>query len=195
MDDHATTVPAGTATPDARHALAPNQLLIGLRIVANVVANRVRKLEMANLAAVGSIALALRLPPFEIALRCAFAFLLNALVYLHNDYVDVERDLASPNKDASIARYLADNRRAAVYAQLLLLGMLAAGALSYDPGLFVPLIAASVICLWYSAQAKYMAGWDVVATTVGGVAMTLCGTPVTNHVGWLMTLQLGFFSG
>ncbi|MET0283804.1 MAG: UbiA family prenyltransferase [Polyangiales bacterium] len=188
-------MPAVTAGPKALPAPLLPQLLIGLRIVANTVVYRVRKLEMANLAAVGSIALALRLPPFEIAVRGAFAFLLNALVYLHNDYVDVELDISSTNKDTSNARYLAENPRAALYAQMLLLGLLAAVALSFDPGMFVPLVAGSVICVWYSAQLKYKAGWDMVATTLGGTAMTLCGTPMTNHVGWLMAVQLGFFSG
>lgn len=202
MDDRAMTVPAVRASPDRAatppdtgHALASNQLLVGLRIVANTVVYRIRKLEMANLAAVGSIALALRLPPLEIAVRGAFAFLLNALVYLHNDYVDVHLDISSSDKNASEASYLAQNRRAALYAQQLLLGLLAVVAIAYDPGLFVPLVASSVICVLYSARWKYQAGWDVVATTLGGITMTLCGTPMTNHVGWLMTLQLGFFSG
>ena len=64
--------------------------LAALRIVAAVVGYRLRKLEMANLVAALSIAIALRLPWPEVAYRTAFAFFLNALVYLNNDYIDVD---------------------------------------------------------------------------------------------------------
>jgi 4-hydroxybenzoate polyprenyltransferase len=170
-------------------------MLAALRIIAGVVAYRIRKLEMANLAGAGSIAVALHLPIVDIVIRTVFAFILNALVYLNNDYIDIQIDLASADKDAEKSRYLAENKRAALLAQWTLVALLAAVALFYDPGLFVPLIAGGGICFWYSAQLKHRPYLDILAMIIWGVTMPLCGSPLDSTVGLLMALQLGLFSG
>jgi 4-hydroxybenzoate polyprenyltransferase len=170
-------------------------MLAALRIVAGVVVYRVRKLEMANLAAAGSIAVALRLPIPDIAVRTVFCFVLNALVYLNNDYIDIQIDLESADKDAGKARFLAENRQAALWAQWMLVAVLAAIAVWHDLGLFVPLIAGGGICWWYSAQLKHRPYLDIVAMIIWGVTMPLCGSPVTSILGLTMALQLGLFSG
>lgn len=170
-------------------------MLAGLRIIAGVVAYRLRKLEMANLAAAGSIAVALHLSIADIVVRTLFNFVLNALVYLNNDYVDIDLDLASADKDADKSRYLAEHKRDALHAQLMLVALLSLAALVYDRGLFVPMITGGGICWWYSASLKRKPGVDILAMIIWGVAMPLCGTPVTNTIGLFMALQLGLFSG
>lgn len=173
-----------------------------LRIVFGVVAYRLRKLEMANLAAAVSIAVALSgsiagafvsIP--NLAARTVFAFLLNALVYLNNDYIDVRIDLESADKDASKSRFLADNMGAALGAQLLMVASLAAFAFVYDVGLLVPLIAGGGICWWYSAQLKHRPYWDITAMILWGITMPMCGSPASSLLGWALALQLGLFSG
>ncbi|MEY4575724.1 MAG: UbiA prenyltransferase family [Pseudomonadota bacterium] len=170
-------------------------MLAGLRIIASVVVYRIRKLEMANLAAAGSIAVALHLPFIDIVVRTAFCFVLNALVYLNNDYIDIDIDLNSADKDAEKARFLAANKRAALHAQWMLVGLLALVAAVYDIGLLVPLLAGGGICWWYSAQLKRRPFWDIIAMIIWGITMPLCGSPVTHPVGLFMALQLGLFSG
>jgi 4-hydroxybenzoate polyprenyltransferase len=166
-----------------------------LKIVVDVLVYRLRKLEMANLAAAGSIAAALRLPLVDIVARVAFLFVLNVLVYLNNDYVDVELDLKSTDKDNQKSRYLAQNLRAAYWAQWMMAGVLVAAALAYDPGLLVALVAGGGICVWYSVQLKRMPFVDIIAMMIWGVGMPLCGTPVNVTLGVCMALQLGLFSG
>lgn len=170
-------------------------MLAALRIIAGVVAYRIRKLEMANLAGAGSIAVALHLPLVDIAIRTAFAFILNALVYLNNDYIDIQIDLASADKDAEKSRYLAQNKRAALLAQWTLVALLAAVALAYDLGLLLPLVVGGGVCFWYSAQLKHRPYLDILAMIIWGVTMPLCGSPLDSTVGLLMALQLGLFSG
>jgi 4-hydroxybenzoate polyprenyltransferase len=170
-------------------------MLAALRIVASVVSYRIRKLEMANLAAATSIAVALHLPIADIAARTLFAFVLNALVYLNNDYIDVQLDLSSTDKDAVKSRYLADHKQAALYAQWLLVAALVLFAVLYDLGLLVPLVAGGGICFWYSAQLKGRPFLDILAMIIWGVAMPLCGSPLDRSTGLLMALQLGLFSG
>ena len=112
-------------------------LSAGLRIVVEAVVYRVRKLEMANLAAAGAIALALRLDFLDITYRVAFAFALNILVYLNNDYIDVHLDLRSTDKDSAKTRFLAANMRAALGAQIVLtLILVAARSLSTSDSWF-----------------------------------------------------------
>jgi 4-hydroxybenzoate polyprenyltransferase len=168
---------------------------VGLRIIENVVVYRLRRLEMANLAAAASIAIVLRLPWFDVLARVGFAFLLNILVYLNNDYVDVELDLRSADRDRVKARFLAHHRRAALEAQWWLVAGLAAFAAAYDVGLFVPLIAGGGVCIWYSARLKHQPFLDILAMMVWGVTMPLVGSPIDNADGWALALQLGLFSG
>ena len=170
-------------------------MVAGLRIVISVIAYRLRKLEMANMAAAGSMAVALHLPIFDVAVRVLFAFLLNALVYLNNDYIDVAIDLQSSGKDNEKSRYLASNMRAALWAQLMMLAVLALIAVVYDVGLLVPLIAGGGICWWYSAKLKHAPPWDIVAMMIWGITMPLVGAPADSMLGWALSLQLGLFSG
>lgn len=170
-------------------------MLAGLKIVAGTIAYRLKKLEMANMAAAGSMAVALHLDAVDVVVRVLFAFLLNALVYLNNDYIDVAIDLQSGDKDNEKSRYLAANMKAALWAQLMMLGALAVLAFFWDPGLLVPLIAGGGICWWYSAKLKHSPPWDIVAMMIWGITMPLVGSPVDNLLGWALSLQLGFFSG
>jgi 4-hydroxybenzoate polyprenyltransferase len=185
--------PATHALTDAssRHSLP----VAALKVIAETVAYRVRKLEMANLAAAVSIALALKLPFVDVVVRAAFAFVLNALVYLNNDYIDIEIDLSSSGKDRSKARYLAAHKSAALVAQWTLVALLVAVSIVHDLGLLVPLVAGGGICWWYSAQLKHRPYLDIGAMIVWGITMPLCGTPIAHPVGLWMALQLGLFSG
>jgi 4-hydroxybenzoate polyprenyltransferase len=170
-------------------------MLAGFRIVLAVLVYRLKNLEMANMAGAVSIALALRLSPLEVIVRGGFVFILNALCYLNNDYVDVAIDLKSADKDASKARYLADHMRAAFGAQLALVAILLGIAIVFDLGLLVPLIGGGGICWWYSAKLKHMPYLDILAMIIWGVTIPMCGTPLTNLLGVSMTLLLGLFSG
>lgn len=170
-------------------------MLVGLKIVYDVVAYRLRKLEMANLAGATSIAIALYLPIPDIAVRTLYAFVLNVLVYLNNDYRDVDIDLQSADKDNAKTRFLAEHKRAALVSQWVLVALLTAAALVYDRGLFVPLIGGGGTCIWYSVQLKRRPFVDILAMAVWGVTMPLCGSPATSMLGWAMALQLGMVSG
>ena len=170
-------------------------MLAAFRIIAGVVAYRIRKLEMANLAGAGSIAVALHLPFVDIVIRTIFCFILNALVYLNNDYIDIQIDLNSADKDAEKSRYLAENKQAALVAQWTLVGVLALFCAFYDYGLVVPLVLGGGVCWWYSAQLKHRPGFDILAMIIWGITMPLSGSPLNNTIGLLMALQLGLFSG
>lgn len=175
----------------ARQAIAPWTVL---RIVADVVAFRVRNLEMANLAGAVSIAIALHLPWPEVVYRAAFAFLLNVLVYLNNDWFDAADDLRAPDRNTAKTRYLARHMDAALAAQGLLTLLLVLAALAFDAGLLAALVFGGGTCVLYSRTFKRRPLVDVLAMAAWGVGMPMCGFPLDSALGWCMALQLGAFA-
>jgi 4-hydroxybenzoate polyprenyltransferase len=169
-------------------------LAAAARIVYEVVAFRVRRLEMANLAGAVSLMLVLRLPWDQVLWRTAFAALLNVLVYLNNDFHDVELDVASPDKDTAKAVFLLAHPRQALLSQWVLGALLVALAASTSTGLLLVLVAGFGICFLYSARLKHTPGLDVVAMTLWGVVMPLSGSPLDSALGLALALQLGWFS-
>jgi 4-hydroxybenzoate polyprenyltransferase len=139
--------------------------------------------------------LALRLGTGEVVVRSAFGVLLNLLVYLNNDWFDLEDDLAASTRDREKTEFLARHRGAAVQAQLGLLGVLAGFALVWGGGLWWPLVLGAGICGAYSAWLKRRPFVDVAAMMAWGVAMPAVAVPPGNAAGWWLLGQLALFSG
>ena len=169
-------------------------MIAALRILGNVAAYRLRRLEMANMGGALVIMLALRLPAADVAVRLGFAFLLNLLVYLNNDYLDLSADLRAPGRADAKTRYLGEHRGAAVAAQLGLVAALVAVALAWDLGLLVPLVVGGGVCWLYSARLKHIAGADIAAMAVWGAAMLTVAFPPTHLLGWALALLLALDS-
>jgi len=176
-------------------ASSPGPVAAALRIIVDVARFRLRRLEMANLAGAAAVGIAVGVGPGELGGRIGFGVLLNLLVYLNNDYLDVDADLSSTTRDPGMTRFLGEHRGPAVAAQIGLLGILAAIAILWRPTLLVPLIGGGGLCWAYSARLKKIAGLDVAAMIAWGVAMTLVGAPVDSPLTWVLVLQLGLFSG
>jgi len=166
-----------------------------LKIIVEVASFRLRRLEMANMAGALAIMLALHLPWFEMGVRLAFAFLLNVLVYLNNDFYDVADDLASSDKDQPKTEYLRTHRSAAIQAQLGLVGALVLLGFWWGGGLLWAGLLGGGVCWAYSARLKRLPYADVVAMIAWGVAMPMVGLPMDRVEGWVLLGQLGLFSG
>jgi 4-hydroxybenzoate polyprenyltransferase len=165
-----------------------------VRIVVEAIAFRLKSLEMANLAGALSIALALRLPWTDVVFRTLFAFVLNALVYLNNDWFDAEDDLRAPGRGGAKTRFLAQHMESALAAQGALGLLLVVAALAFDPGLLLALLVGGGICVWYSYSLKRLPYVDVLAMAVWGIGMPMCGFPLDSALGWCLALQLGAFA-
>lgn len=172
-----------------------SRMLAELKIVVDVARYRLRRLEMANLVAAVAIMLALRLGAGELCVRTAFGVLLNLLVYLNNDWHDLEDDLVASTRDREKTEYLAAHRGAAVRAQLGLLGLLAGFAAVWGGGLWWPLVLGAGICAAYSAWLKRRPFVDVAAMMAWGVAMPAVAVPPGSEAGWWLLGQLALFSG
>lgn len=168
-------------------------MLAALRILVDVIVFRVRRLEMANLAGAIAIMAVLRLPLGEAAVRTLFALVLNALVYLNNDYVDVDLDAQTPDKDRNKVMFLQAHKRQALLLQWALLAVLVAIAAA-APGLWLVLALGAGVCVAYSKWLKHVPGLDIVAMGIWGFAMPLCGAPLDRALGLALALQLGLMS-
>lgn len=167
-----------------------------LQILADVASYRLRRLEMANLGGAGAIAVALHLPAAEIGARLGFGLLLNLLVYLNNDYVDGDADLRAEGREHDKTAFLMAHRAAALRAQLGLLAVLAAIALWFGGGLWIPLWLGGGVCWAYSVVLKRRPAADVLAMMAWGVAMPMVGVPPALLGDALpLLLLLGLFSG
>jgi 4-hydroxybenzoate polyprenyltransferase len=168
-------------------------LAAALRILVDVLAYRLRRLEMANLAGAVAIMLALRLPTEDVAIRTGYGLLLNLFAYLVNDYYDVDRDLAG-GRDPEKTRFLREHMSAAFGALVALAVVLVAVALLYEPELLVAAVLGGGVCWAYSAQLQGVPLSDVAAMTLWGAAMPLVGVPFDEPVGWALVAELALFS-
>ena len=166
-----------------------------LKILFDVAVFRLRRLEMANIAGALAIAVACGLGWDEIGFRGLFAFLLNLLVYLNNDWYDLDDDLSATAKDQRKNAYLASHLGAALAAQVGLFAVLLGLAMFWGGNLVLALIAGAGVCWAYSAGLKRVPICDVLAMIAWGMAMPLCGLAPGHPEGWLLLGQLGLFSG
>ena len=169
-----------------------------LRILLDVVRFRLRKLEMGNLAAVGAIGLTLQLGAGDLGLRLLAAALLNAAVYLNNDYLDVSADLEAVGRDREAGTFLHTHMDAALRLQWVLAALLVlvglAHAQQHGADLLIASLLGGAICVAYSVRLKHLAFADVAAMTAWGVAMPMLGFPFDSQLGWALAIQLGLFS-
>jgi len=135
---------------------------------------------------------AFHLPWIDVGYRALYAVVLNVYIYLMNDYFDVELDLASPQKDQTKARFLAEHKGAGAGA-LIGLGLLLLGAAAAHSWLLVIAFGVnSFIVLIYSAWLKRKPMVDVVTMGLWGVSMALVGLPAASSgLGWRLVGLLG----
>lgn len=171
-------------------------MLASLRILFDVLSFRLRRLEMANMVSAGAILWALHVPlMWEGLVRLSFALALNVLVYLNNDYHDLEEDLDATGRERERTEFLANHRGAALGAQFVLAGALLGFALWWGGQLWRPLVLGGGICWLYSAVLKRRPVVDIVAMIIWGVTMPMVGVVTDSTASWLLLAQLGLFSG
>ncbi|MGB1700826.1 MAG: UbiA family prenyltransferase, partial [Nannocystaceae bacterium] len=167
-----------------------------LRILFDVLSFRLRRLEMANMVSAGAIMWALQVPVlWEGVVRMAFALALNVLVYLNNDYHDLEEDLDATGRERERTQFLADHRGAALAAQILLASALLGAAVWWGGQLWRPLVFGGGICWLYSAVLKRRPVVDILAMIVWGATMPMVGVVDDSTASWFLLAQLGLFSG
>jgi 4-hydroxybenzoate polyprenyltransferase len=164
------------------------------RIMVDVVAYRIRKREMANLFAALSIMIALHNELLDLTVRLLFAFFLNVLVYLVNDYYDVDIDMQAESRDRAKVVFLKDHLPHARGLILVLTLVLAGWAAATCPGLLLPLLGGVGICWFYSARLKHLPFLDVLAMIFWGGIMPTTGIFLDSTNGWLLVIQLALFS-
>lgn len=171
-----------------------------LRIIFESFAYRLKMREANNLPVVITLAVAFRLPMLDILARAAIAVILNVLVYLTNDYLDIDIDLRGGDEPRAHTAYLAANRRGAQLALGLLCVLLCGAGLAHQRifDSWVPLIGAigGAITVWaYSAWLKRQPVVDVLSMAVAGAFGSLVGIASAGTLGYRIAIFLGLVCG
>ncbi|MDD5308555.1 MAG: UbiA family prenyltransferase [Deltaproteobacteria bacterium] len=169
-------------------------MIAALRILAEAATYRLGRLEMANIFAGLTIAVALGMSSFETLVRVLFLFLLNVLALLGNDCFDVDQDVVSRHRDPAKPSFLKAHMKEAVAAQIALGLALAAFALFWSRGLLIVFVLGEGNCLLYSWRLKRVAFLDVLSIALWGLVMPAACFPLDSALGWCLSLQLFFFS-
>ncbi|MCU0689820.1 MAG: UbiA family prenyltransferase [Polyangiaceae bacterium] len=169
-------------------------LLAALRILRDVIIYRLRKREMANLAASASIMVAISLPWHSVAVRLVFGLVLNLFAYLTNDLYDVEADEVCADRDSTKAAHLRTHRSAAIATLLVLFALLLGIGLATSFGLAITALTCAGLCWAYSARLKCVPILDVATIAACGVAGSMLAFPLDRAAGWLLAMQLGLFA-
>ena len=174
-------------------------LINAVKIACESFRFRVEKHEANNLLVTLSMLLAFKVGGLDLALRVTFAILLNLLIYLLNDYCDVDVDLCTPRKDRQKTRFMAEHRRAsqlAVLGELLLLGGPATVhyLLFHTPLLPVALVINVALVYVYSRWLKRIPIVDVLSMALAGATTTMVGAP-DSVLGYQLLGLLALISG
>lgn len=179
--------------------MAVQVLINSLKIAYESFRYRVEKHEANNLLATLSMLLAFKVEGLDLILRVAFAILLNLLIYLLNDYCDLDVDLCDSQRDQPKTRFMAEHRRAsqlAVLGELVLLGGVAAAHvfLFHTPLLPAALVINVALYFAYSRWLKRIPIVDVLSMTLAGATSTMVGAP-NSVLGYQLLALLGLLSG
>lgn len=180
------TEPAAKAPTKTRRSTPPlgGRGVSAIRLLADTATYRLKKREGGNLATSMTLALALALPIGDVAYRLLFGVVLNLFVYLMNDCIDVQIDLAAPGRDAERTWRLHEHIREG-WAMVMMLGTLLVvlGAV-HSVGLLATFVVNAVLIAAYSRWLKRLPMVDILAMAVWGVAMAMVGFPLDSCAGW-----------
>ena len=174
-------------------------LVNALKIAFESFLYRVGKHEANNLLATISMLLVFKVAGVDLHCGSSCAILLNLLIYLSNDYCDMDVDLCDSKKNQPKTRFMAEHQRAAqlaVFGEFLLLGACAiAHALLYRT-LLLPAALVINVTLYhaYSRWLKRIPIIDLLAMTLAGATSTMVGAP-DGVVGYKLLGLLALFSG
>ncbi len=171
-----------------------NTLKVCYKLLADAIIDRLKRREANSLITNFMLLLAFHFGIADIAIRMAVTFVLNVLVYFINDFIDVDIDLANPEKDHTKALYIRDHKRTAfalivcVSAALLILTLL------YSQSVCFGVILALLIIFLYTDYFKNMAYFDIIGCFVWGVSMAWPAIPDFSPQGIKLILLIGIFT-
>lgn len=161
-----------------------NHTSSAFRVLADVVAYRLRKREGGNLLTSITLALALATPIGDVAYRLVFGVVLNVFIYLLNDCIDVRIDLIASGRDTERTARLQEHIREA-WAMVVFLGAsLAVLGAVHSVGLLVTFVANATLIAVYSRWLKRLPVLDILAMAGWGLTMATVGFPLDSLAGW-----------
>lgn len=163
-------------------------------ISKGIVTYRWQTKEANNALTVIALLVSLRVPIEDFLFRVVASLLLNFVVYLLNDYCDIDVDLAAPHKDTAKAQFLKDHKNVALSLLIGITGFLVILALPLSRNVSIAVPLAVAIIYLYSRWLKYYPILDLVAIFIWGFSMMLIGVPEGNRDALILAVLVGLLT-
>jgi 4-hydroxybenzoate polyprenyltransferase len=164
------------------------------KLLSDAIIDRLRRMEANALITNFMLLVAFRFGILHVIIRMAVTFVLTVLVYFINDFIDVDIDLASENKNHSKSLYLRQHRRTAFSLIVCMSAGLIMLTMFYSRSVCFGVILALSIIFLYTDYLKNMAYFDVLGCLIWGISMAWPAIPDFSWQGVKLILLIGIFT-
>jgi len=171
-----------------------NLVKVSYKLLSDAIIDRLKRMEANSLLTNLMILIAFKFGFIHILIRMAFTFFMNALVYFINDFIDVEIDLASEEKDHTKALYIKEHKRTAFALIVCTSALLLVLALLYSKSVCFGVILSLLIIFLYTDYFKNMPIFDILGCLVWGMAMAWPAIPDFSPQGIKLIFLIGLFT-
>jgi 4-hydroxybenzoate polyprenyltransferase len=147
------------------------------RLLRDTAKDRLMRLEANTIAGNFLLLIAFHFSVFDFIVRMAVTLYINLLGYFINDYIDVEVDLASEQKDKAKALYIKNHKKAALGLIVWMSAILLTVTLLYSKSVCFGVIMLLLIVTIYTDYYKNRPYWDVIFIGLWGFALSWIAIP------------------
>ena len=164
-----------------------------LRLLRDTAKDRLVRLEANTILGNFLLLIAFHFSFADFLVRMGVTLYLNLLGYFINDFIDIEVDLASKDKDQSKALFIKEHKKTALALILCMSTCLVTATLFYSQSVCFAVIMLLFIVTIYTDSFKNKAFWDVIFIGLWGLALSWIAIPDFSWQGIKLIVLLFMF--
>jgi len=163
------------------------------KLLSDTAKDRLMRLEANTILGNFLLLIAFHFSFFDFIIRMAVTLYINVLGYFINDFIDIEVDLASKDKDQSKALFIKEHKKTALALILCMSTCLVTATLFYSQSVCFAVIMLLFIVTIYTDSFKNKAFWDVIFIGLWGLALSWVAIPDFSWQGIKLIVLLFMF--
>jgi len=163
------------------------------RLLADTAKDRLARLEANTIPGNFLLLIAFHFGPIDFLIRMVVTIYLNLLGYFINDYIDVEVDLASKDKDQTKALFIKHNQKTALALIIVMSAVLIVFTFLYSASVCFAVVMLLLIVTVYTKFYKNNAFLDVIFIGLWGLALSWIAIPDFSWHGIKLIVLLFIF--
>ena len=163
------------------------------KLLADTAKDRLVRLEANTILGNFLLLIAFHFSFTDFIIRMVITLFINVLGYFINDFIDIEVDLASKEKDKSKALFIKEHKKTALALILCMSAGLVTATLFYSQSVCFAVIMLLFIVTIYTDYFKNKAFWDVIFIGLWGFALSWIAIPDFSWQGIKLILLLFIF--